>query len=306
MGTKDASSSRWTYLYNKENGTVLGRDGKAWAQLIGFFTIFYSCLAGWFAIHLLVFQTTLDDVVPKYYGITSILGGNPAMGFRPRPEYDVSEFSFKPTDPSTWQKYTESLTDFMDNYDIDKQQHEDFVTCTDYPPADKVCRFIPDDFIPDECTPERDFGFSEGKPCLAITLNKIYAWIPEIHDNNSFADLDTHEDPDARPPEELKIRFNTYADKYHVVWVTCRGKFDDDIAKLGVVEYYPEYGGYEEHYYPYINHPYYKQPFVMVRFLNVTRGAIVSVECRPWAQNIETDRTDRRGLVAFELEIKDD
>lgn len=35
------------------------------------------------------------------------------------------------------------------------------------------------DVLPQEpCTRESDYGFREGKPCILIKLNKIFAWEP--------------------------------------------------------------------------------------------------------------------------------
>jgi len=42
-----------------------------------FYLIFYSCLAGFFAIMLMGFFTTLDDDHPKQTGLFSLIKGNP-------------------------------------------------------------------------------------------------------------------------------------------------------------------------------------------------------------------------------------
>ena len=47
------------------------------AKLITFYLVYYSCLAGFFAICIAVFFTTLDKDKPRQQGLNSLVKGNP-------------------------------------------------------------------------------------------------------------------------------------------------------------------------------------------------------------------------------------
>lgn len=92
-----------TFLFDRKNGTVLGRTGRSWCkffifslkscdlivfffvffsvEITVFYIIFYSCLAGFFAVNMAVFLYTLDPAKPRYYGKGSIIGINPGKSF---------------------------------------------------------------------------------------------------------------------------------------------------------------------------------------------------------------------------------
>lgn len=86
------------FVYDKKNGTVLGRTGRSWCKFLKryswtfqkwwvwfffsveitvFYIIFYSCLAGFFAINMAIFLHTLRDDQPRYFGKGTIIGINP-------------------------------------------------------------------------------------------------------------------------------------------------------------------------------------------------------------------------------------
>ena len=67
------------FLYDPDNGTVLSRTPKSWALITIFYTIYYSCLAAFWYVCLLIFFQTLPDAAlgPKWQQEGSLIGINP-------------------------------------------------------------------------------------------------------------------------------------------------------------------------------------------------------------------------------------
>jgi sodium/potassium-transporting ATPase subunit beta len=86
------------------------------------------------------------------------------------------------------------------------------------------------------------------------------------------------------------------------VWIDCQGENPADRENLGPVIYHPT-NGISKNYFPYRNQEGYLSPAIFVEFTQVKFGVMIAVECRAWADNIEHDRMDRRGLAHFELMI---
>ena len=51
------------FLYDRETGAVMGRTPKSWALIILFYTVYYICLAAFWAAMIMVFFQTIDDKV---------------------------------------------------------------------------------------------------------------------------------------------------------------------------------------------------------------------------------------------------
>ena len=65
------------FLFNKEEGTCLGRTAKSWFQILVFYIIFYACLTAFWLFCLNIFLSTIDRELPRYYGKGTIIGVNP-------------------------------------------------------------------------------------------------------------------------------------------------------------------------------------------------------------------------------------
>ncbi|ETN68030.1 hypothetical protein AND_000136 [Anopheles darlingi] len=70
------------FLFNSQNGTVLGRGAGSWGKFllskIGiFYIIFYSVLAALVAMCMWVFFKTLDPRIPKWQVDQSLIGASP-------------------------------------------------------------------------------------------------------------------------------------------------------------------------------------------------------------------------------------
>merc|ERR1712083_693682 len=127
----------------------------------------------------------------------------------------------------------------------------------------------------EECILKGDYGYTEGKPCVIIKLNKIFQFIPKLKGTNK---------------DYLQIK--------------CEGEHPADRDNLGPVEYYPK-DGFDLKYFPYLNQDNYLSPLVFAKFTNPTLGVLIQVECKPVnADNIEQEKQYRGdGRVHFELMI---
>ncbi|KAH3812423.1 sodium/potassium-transporting ATPase subunit beta-like [Dreissena polymorpha] len=288
-----------TFLYNGEQGTVLGRTGKSWAQVGLFYLVFYTCLAGFFAGMLAVFYYTLDWNEPRLKGSDSLLKQNPGLAFRPLPDVSTTLIRFNKARASTYTPYVDHIAGFLQYYENELQTTESgtIVDCgsvTGYRNQEdwkKACHFDISLELGDTCVKQQSFGYEDGQPCVLLKLNRIFDWLPEPFDNTTLpADL---KDDDGAP---LSIWHEYY------LTVRCFGENAADKDNLGDIIYYPS-NGFHYKYFPYRNQQGYRSPLVFVRFDNPMPAQLFMITCKVYAKNIEYDFMDKSGLVHFELMV---
>lgn len=292
------------FLFNKDKGTCLGRSAKSWAQILGFYVVFYSLLAAFWVGCLAIFLKTLDDKVPRYYGKGTIIGLNPGVGYQPwmLDDPDSTLIKFNINDNTSYAKYVKALDKYLEKYSNisntriceGDQSNADFIkdgSATldgaggedDIVPA---CRFNLTEFVKAGCGHQDAYGFKAGKPCIILSLNRLIGWRPVDYTEDSV-------------PEPIRGRY-----KPNFVTLHCDGTSDFDKEYIGKLTYIPE-AGIDGRYYPYAVMQNYHQPIAMVKFENLPRNKLVLVECRAFAQNIEHDITAKLGLVNFEMLVED-
>ena len=86
-------------------------------KIIVFYIIYYAFLAGFFTLMLLVFFQTLNDREPTWQVDKSLIGTNPGMGFRPRPEERNMESTLiwfrAGTENGNWEQWVQRLGEFV-------------------------------------------------------------------------------------------------------------------------------------------------------------------------------------------------
>jgi len=280
-------------LYNPRDGTILTRTPASWGKIGAFYLVYYSCLAAFFAGMLAVFLFAFtDDKAPLLTGSHSVLPQNPGMGFRPMPDPEKTLIKFSLVDSkasekdrkaqqATQDKYTDSLDDFLNNNKthnyLQGQGSDTHLDCskTTPPPAQydtKPCRFRIDDYkeAMSECV-NANFGYDMGTPCVAVKINKIFEFIPEV-----------------AAGESIKI--------------DCHGEHAADKDNVGTIKMFPNDGKISLNYFPFMGQPNYIQPFVFAKFMNPQKNVLIQVECTPEAKNIKQGRQSRGdGKVVFEL-----
>jgi len=288
------------FLWNPTTKEFLGRTGGSWAKILIFYLIFYACLAAFWAVMLLIFYQTIDPQYPKWQLGESRIGTNPGLGFRPRPPEEKVESTliwFTSGANGNWQHWTKNLDDYLEPYNRDSTDGSigkgERVATTDEcaggqkPEAGKYCPFNYKDYFKqgEACNANNKYGFELGTPCILIKLNRIYGWEPK---------------PLTKFPDNMpKVNDTQVANG---IYITCEGENPADKENIGPLRYAPSQL-INANYFPYTNQPGYLSPFVMVHFTQPSRGVLINVECKAWADNISHDRMDREGSVHFELLI---
>jgi len=306
------------FLYDKNTGAIMGRTCKSWALITIFYLIYYSCLAGFWAICMLVFLTTINDHHPKWIGKESRIGVSPGIGVRPSQAWahmDSGIFAWNIQKEGTvdglegWKDWSERTKEFLDE-SYPECKPENNCIQKGKPITRPFLEFYP--FDKNELGPCKDgnFGFKEGKPCILLKLNKIYGVTHEYFHNSTQAEAKLKE----KIPESLAKHIDTKEDdgktpKYgEHVWVDCHGEnaMDKEMLPAKNVSYYPPTRGFSSIYHPYENAPGYQSPLVAVQFNGLKKGLLYHIECRAYAGNIGYDRNDRVGKAHFEIIIHDD
>ncbi|KAG8178601.1 hypothetical protein JTE90_019707 [Oedothorax gibbosus] len=275
-------------IWNSETKECLGRTGLSWFKITLFYIVFYACLAAFWTCMLVVFYQTLENDQPKWKLDSSRIGSSPGLGFRPSPpdaNIDSTLIWFNATRNETTDHWVKNLNDYLKPYKMHDTGFK-VQTCTKEQTAskDRVCHIPLMTGTQHPCSPERQFGFPEGKPCILVKMNRIYDWVPENFEE---------------PPADLTSKLTEEFERDQV-YITCSGENSADKDNIGEVEYRPSQG-IPFMYFPFTNQPGYLSPFVFVQFSNIAKGVLVNVECRAWAKNIGFDRGDRLGSVHLEL-----
>lgn len=275
------------FLYNKEAGTCLGRTGMSWLEITIFYIIFYSCLAAFWAISLAFFVFTLDDKLPRWYGKGTIVGINPGVGYQPwmPDDPDSTLINFSPDEPDSYAKYVDQMEDYLSKYTntnytrvcVGKDSNDDA--------TDEACRFDLTQFA-GQCDAANDYGYMDGKPCVALSLNRLIGWMPVAYPLSSI-------------PANLQDGQYVAGD----VAFKCRGENDADREHIGGDITYMPASGLEKKFFPYRVMPNYHQPITMVKFNDMSRHVLVQVECLAYSYNIVHDAINRMGLIHFEVLI---
>lgn len=303
------------FLWNKETGEVMGRTGTSWLKITIFYIIYYTCLAGFFAICLSVFLVSLPDGKPTWEVEESIIGDNPGVGYRPHPPDDKIQSTLiwfrhgydsgNWNDTDGWVERLETDLEPYLNTTYQYQPRTDGMTFTDCGVLGssrrgngQLCRVNRDELFKGRCNHEDNYGYADGKPCILIKLNKIYNWEPAPYKTED-------EMPDNIPDfirQEFRKNLESNPDLNERVWLDCHGENPGDRENLGAINYYP-YSGFSANFYPYRNEDGYLSPVVFAELLKPELGVMISIECRAWDKYITHDSVERRGLVHFELMI---
>ncbi|XP_016416113.1 sodium/potassium-transporting ATPase subunit beta-2b isoform X2 [Sinocyclocheilus rhinocerous] len=278
---KDDKKNAWKeFFWNPRTREFCGRTASSWGLILLFYLAFYIFLAGLFALTMYVMLQTLDDHRPTYQDRLS------TPGMMIRPKGDQLEIAYTMEYTETWERYVQALNNFLSPYNdtVQAQKNyeckpdhyfiqEDSGSLKNFPK--RSCQFKRS--ILEDCAglTDRYYGYSDGKPCIIIKLNRVIGLLPA---------------EDGQPP-----------------YVTCGAKADDS-DKLGELVYFPPNGTFNLMYYPYYGKKAqvnYSQPLVAIKFINITMNEDVNVECKINANNIPegSERDKFAGRISFKLRI---
>lgn len=272
--------------------TYFGRSVGSWAKISLFYTVFYSGLVVFCAICFAGFLSSIDQTVPTLIGMESLIKGNPGMSYRPQPDKKSTVIKFISDNINQTQPLVDSINSRLSDYV--KQQADnttEMVDCDDEIERsdvlngtfNKVCKFDLA-LLGDECTDHKHFGYSLGKPCVLLKLNKIYGWEPELY-----------QEGDEKIPELIKDKINPNG-----MPVTCEGENYGDRDNIGEITVFPK-DGFLKNSFPFMNGKNYQSPLVMVQFENLQPAVPIQIWCKVWARNVYHHKNDKAGSIHIEM-----
>ncbi|XP_077899554.1 sodium/potassium-transporting ATPase subunit beta-3 isoform X3 [Ictidomys tridecemlineatus] len=173
------SLAEWKlFIYNPTTGEFLGRTAKSWGLILLFYLVFYGFLAALFSFTMWVMLQTLNDEVPKYRDQIP----SPGLMVFPKP-VTALDYTFSVSDPSSYEGYVKDLKKFLKSYSGEEQSN--LKVCPDGVPFEQkgpvytACQFPL--ALLQECNgiDDPDFGYSKGKPCILVKMNRIIGLKPE-------------------------------------------------------------------------------------------------------------------------------
>jgi sodium/potassium-transporting ATPase subunit beta len=256
-----------TFIFNRREGTFLGRTGKSWVQIVVFYIFFYILLAAFWIACLAIFLQTIDNSTPKYYGKDTIIGDNPGVGYQPwlKDQPESTLIKFNPKNRSSYEQYIITMDNYLEKYsninntrvcDKSSSSNSEFIKDGRANGEAKACLFSLTPFDKAHCGKKDDYGFQKGTPCIILSLNRLIGWKPENYKENEI-------------PDELNGRYKPG----HITFY-CNGTSAIDNELIGAVDYIPS-EGIDGRYYPYAVMENYHQPIAMVKFKNLPKNRIV-------------------------------
>lgn len=305
------------FLYNKEEKSILGRNSASWGRILIFYMFYYAFLAALFAISITIVLGTLDPDVPRFQTRLQVPGISVQPKLNTKAER-TSDIIFKQSDVNSYQKYVDTLTDFLGPYS--KANQVDFTNCPlngsvkmnqDYSKASPppVCKFDIDNLGPCKQAP---YGYDKGQPCVLVKVNRIINWFPVGYTDISKAV--GNGDSNAPPLKDVLMARNRPYDPKRM-YISCYDATSGNKTNLNTAAgvsantvYYPEDNGMPFTYYPYYGlnmQPDYRSPLVAVQFMNVKRNVEVRVRCKAYALNIVDSKRMSSGYFTFTLQVNE-
>nr|KAG5688903.1 hypothetical protein BaRGS_009744 [Batillaria attramentaria] len=248
------------FVWNHDEKKFLGRGARSWAEIGVFYLIYYTCLAGFFTGMGTVFYKTLDAKRPRLTGDSSLLKGNPGMGFQPMPDVEYSLIRFKKSRES-YKDHVDSIKKVLKPY-IQAAAEGGLADCAPYGTEaveGQACAVNIGNLM-SGCNEENDFGYGldPPRPCVLLRLNKIFDWMPREYSEEDLVDSGF----DMRLQRQILHNPSQ-------IYIQCVGENPADKDNLGTdITYYPTQG-YPHFYYPYRNQDGYLAPLVFVQFNSV-------------------------------------
>ncbi|KAI9527183.1 hypothetical protein NQZ68_032763 [Dissostichus eleginoides] len=247
-----------------------------------FYLVFYLFLGSMFVLTMYVMLLTLDDYKPTWQDRLT----TPGMMIRPKGQQ--LEISFSMRDTESWDGFTSNLNSFLspynDSYQVQTNDNcvpdlffiqEDSREVRNNPK--RSCQF--NRTLLQDCSglSDRFYGYSQGKPCVLIKLNRVIGMLPGKGGQSPY--------------------------------VACGAKREDS-DNIGPLAYFPPNGTFNLMYYPYYGKKAqvnYTQPLVAVQFLNASLNVDLDVECKIWSNTLleGSERDKFAGRVSFRLRIND-
>ncbi|KAK1169748.1 sodium/potassium-transporting ATPase subunit beta-1-like [Acipenser oxyrinchus oxyrinchus] len=302
MSRGKESDGGWKkFIWDSEKKEFLGRTGSSWLKILAFYVVFYGFLAGIFIGTIQVLLLTTSSYKPTYQDRVA------PPGLSHTPKTLKAEIEFTRDDPKTYDEYVNAMDKFLFKYNEENQKDPLlFDDCGSTPTAPimrgsldqsdggkKVCHFYREWLGNCSGLHDKTYGYSEGKPCFIVKINRIVSYLPQPPQTNDSIPPEAHE----------RVQPN-------LIPIHCAAKKEEDKDKLGQVNYFgmDNTGGFPLQYYPYYGkllQPQYLQPLVAVQFTNLTVGSELRIECKAYGENIKYNDKDRyQGRFEVKILVK--
>lgn len=298
---ENASAFR-TFLYNSEEGTVLGRNSSSWGRISVFYLFYYAFLAALFAISITITYSLMPTDKPYYQTRLQ----TPGVTIQPKLPSKVASntdiiYSIK---NQGYQKYVDQLDTFLAGYNT-----SGFGACLNYEEA-----------------------YKNGTPCVFVKINKIINWTPIPFDTVEEEGTDKYQKRSndyskaPRLSDWLQQQGLTYQ-KYPYVYVSCYGVDSkktevDDKTAVGSFTLFQN-KGIPLNAFPYTrisatdtesdtDNPdpkddsnVYQCPIMAIQFNSPMRNKDIKVGCKAYAKNILDEERINAGYIHFTMKICD-
>ncbi|XP_078524510.1 sodium/potassium-transporting ATPase subunit beta-2 [Lissotriton helveticus] len=290
---KKPSGQAWAnfkqFMWNPRTREFMGRTGSSWALILLFYLVFYAFLTALFSLTMWVMLQTIDEYTPQYTDRLS----NPGLMIRPKT--DSLDIVYNKSDSSSWNASVSALNEFLSSYN-DSLQVGNNVPCNlitgyntqhdsgdvrNYPKT--ACQFNRSTF--GSCSGDDDptFGYSEGRPCVLIKMNRVINFKPEpLFTNQTYVTVN------CSAPKS--------ADGLNATYFPSSSKADENTYGIISLKYFPYYGKKAQ--------TNYTQPIVAIQFNNLTVNTDYNIKCAIYAKNIAFETRDSfAGRVSFRLRV---
>jgi len=297
------------FLYNSEDGTVMGRDGSSWLRISIFYLGYYLFLAGLFAVSIAVTLSALDEFQPYFQTRLQY----PGVTILPRTDkFDPTalDIVYDPSDETTWKPYTDGIDKFISNYKGTNKTANLIDCAPNRKPFDHqkftddtraaACSFTKTKFLSDCQKPP--YGYNTMNPCIFVKLNQVINWnpVPFMSLNDELA---SSAETGAFP---LKKFLNDTRETYSksMTYVTCNPKDEEGQKDWETAKYAPS--GLENQYFPYLGlkrQPDYIPPMVSVQFQGLKANTEYKMVCKVYARNMIDLARINVGYVEFKMNV---
>ncbi|CAF1671165.1 unnamed protein product, partial [Adineta ricciae] len=264
-----------------------------------------------FSAFVIVYILLLDKKTPRRLGNESALafdnGINPGLGFRPQYYMDRSLIQWRTSRKTGHQSFiqmVDNVHQWVLGYGLKDQYHQQMIDCAGLPRDVLInyfrqglsCIFFFTDVKPgpNPCSKPKNYGYNKGRPCVVIKLNRVFGWVPEPYQSKDEV------------PLEIRDLWQPVMKDY--VLIKCFGQYPTDQDLIHQIDHISilgnkAIGGIPLYYYPFLNQPGYRQPYIWAQFIKVESNVLLNIICRAYARNIRqsTSIEDMTGAVHFEL-----
>jgi hypothetical protein len=233
----------------------------------------------------------------------SILG----LGFRPQFYLDRSLIKWRTsrrTGPESTTQMIDNLHEWVSGFGLKDEYYQQMIDCTSVPRESLInyfrqgisCIFLTTDVKPgpNPCSKPKSYGYNKGRPCIAIKLNRIFGWIPEPYQSKEEV------------PLEIRDIWQPVMKDF--ILIKCFGQYPTDQDLIYQIDYTSilgnkAIGGIPTYYYPFLNQPGYRQPYIWAQLIKVESNVLLNIICRAYAKNIRqsTNIEDMTGAVHIEV-----